>query len=62
MSVDTHLKGKNLRPYKRITVEDVRFLVAPSLMSWASSAHVIAKSRGLWRALKVEVNHQHQPT
>lgn len=62
MSVDTHLTGKNIRPYKRVLIDDVRFLVAPSLMSWASSAHVVTKNRVLWRALRVEVNHKHQPS
>lgn len=62
MSVDTHLKGKNLKPYRRVIVDDVKFLVAPSLLSWATGAHVTVKNRGLWKALKVEANHKHKPT
>ncbi len=62
MSVDTHLQGKNTKTYKRVFVDDVRVLVAPSLMEWASSAHLSTKSRGLWRGFKIEVNHKHRPT
>lgn len=62
MSVDTHLKGKNLKPYKRVYVDDVEFLVAPTLERWASSAHVSLKNRVLWQAFHIEPNHEHQPT
>lgn len=62
MSVDTHLKGKNLKPYKRVFVDDVKFLVAPSLEQWASSAHVRLKKRLIWQSFKIEPNHKHQPT
>lgn len=62
MSVDTHLKGKNLEPYRRVFVDDVKFLVAPSLERWATSAHVSVKNRVLWQAFKIEPNHKHLPT
>ncbi len=62
MSVDTHLEGKNLKPYKRVFIDDVKFLIAPSLERWASSAHVSLKNRILWQAFKIESNHKHQPT
>lgn len=62
MSVDAHLQGKNLSPYKRVFADDVEFLVAPSLEQWATSAHVTLKNRVLWQALHIEPNHKHQPT
>lgn len=61
MSVDTHLQGKNLKPYRRVYVDDVEFLVAPSLERWATSAHVSLKGM-LWPGFKIEPNHKHLPT
>ncbi len=37
MSVDTHLKGKNLAPYRVIRQDDVKVHVAPNLISYAQS-------------------------
>jgi hypothetical protein len=62
VSVDTHLQGKNTTKYKRVFVDDVKVLVAPSLIQWATSAHLSTRSRGLWRGFKIDVNHKHQPT
>ena len=62
MSVDTHLVGKNTKPYRRVVVDDIEFLVAPTLERWASSAHVSTKNRVLWQAFRVEPNHKHLPT
>lgn len=62
MSVDTHLVGKNLAPYRRVYVDDIEFLVAPSLERWATSAHVSTKNRVLWQTFRIDPNHKHLPT
>ena len=40
MSVDTHLKGKNLAPYRVIRTDDVKVHVAPNLISFAQSVQL----------------------
>lgn len=62
MSVDTYLKRKNLRPYSVLAHEDVKILVAPSLLRWAKSVHLDAKQFVFWKSFDVEVEHRHGPT
>lgn len=54
MSVDTNTKGKNLAPYRRQTVDDMKVLVAPDLVKFAAEVRVIAKPGILGAKLKVE--------
>jgi hypothetical protein len=65
VSVDTYLKRKNLRPYRRLPVDDVEVLVAPILVQQAKRI-IVSRRRGLWGgAFEVEVEprgtHFHSP-
>ena len=43
MSVDTHLKGKNLAPYKIMREAGVKIHVAPNLLGYASAVQLDVK-------------------
>ncbi len=61
MSVDTHLKGKNLQPYRVVRQDGLKIHVAPSLMSFAS--HVQLDTRGgLRKKIDVDIHHEHGPS
>ena len=62
MSVDTYLKGKNLSPYRVVEHDDVKILVAPSLLRWAKSVHLDAKQFVVWKSFEVHTEHRHGPT
>ncbi|OGO52777.1 MAG: hypothetical protein A2148_05170 [Chloroflexi bacterium RBG_16_68_14] len=59
MSVDTYLKRKNLQPYSLLTHEDVKILVAPSLLRWAKSVHLDVKQFLFWKSFEVAAEHRH---
>lgn len=59
MSVDTYLKRKNLAPYRAVEYQDVKILVAPSLVNWAEAVHVGAKQFFIWKSFDVEAEHRH---
>ncbi|MGY9072629.1 MAG: hypothetical protein ACKVHU_06760 [Acidimicrobiales bacterium] len=61
MSVDTHLKGKNLDPYHRVHRDDVTLLLNPKLVTYASNVHVDAGRKLVRKKLQVGVEHQHGP-
>ena len=61
MSVDTHLKGKNLAPYRRLRRDDVELLLNPKLTTWASKVHVDAGRKLVRQHLLVDLEHQHGP-
>ena len=61
MSVDTHLKGKNLSPYRKVRHGDVELLLNPRLVQWASSMKVDAGRKALRTRLLVDLEHQHGP-
>ena len=61
MSVDTHLKGKNLTPYHTIQHQDISLLLNPRLLQWAASVHVDAGRTLLRRRLLVDLEHLHGP-
>lgn len=61
MSVDTHLKGKNLQPYSVVRQDGLKIHVAPSLMSFAS--HVQLDTKGAVRKkIDVDIEHEHGPS
>lgn len=62
MSVDTNTKGKNLDPYRRVTQDDVEFLVPRNLLNWAANITVDAKSSLLGTRFVVQAGHAHGPT
>lgn len=63
MSVDTHLKGKNIKNRYRTYSEDgAQVLVAHSLMGWAYGVQLETK-RGLFgKRIRAKVDHKHRPT
>ena len=62
MSVDTYLKGKNLTRYRAVDHEDVKVLVAPSLLQWAANVYLDAKQFLVWKSFSIAVEHRHGPT
>ncbi len=61
MSVDTHLKGKNLSPYRTLRHDGVSLLLNPRLCEWASSMRIDAGRRALRTTLLVDLEHRHGP-
>ena len=47
MSVDTNVKGKNLAPYRRMTLkdQDLKILVTPRLSGLASQMRITTKGK-----------------
>ena len=60
MSVDTHLKGKNLSPYRVIRKDDVKIHVAPNLISYAQSVQ-LDLAGAVRKKLQIDINHEHGP-
>ncbi len=46
MAVDTYLKGKNTKSYRKVRHDDVEVLVAPTIVRLADEVHLVAR-RGL---------------
>ena len=61
MSVDTHLKGKDLSPYRRLSHDDLTILVSPKLISYANGVQLYQKGFGPFRKIAVAVDHEHGP-
>jgi len=61
VSVDTHLKGKNLEPYRAVRQDDVTLLLNPRLVAWAATVNVDAERKILRKKLAVHLEHQHGP-
>ena len=56
MSVDTNVKGKNLRPYRRMTTDaDLKVLVTPKLVGLASLMRITTRG-GFRKKLSVELS------
>ncbi len=62
MSVDTYLKGKNIKPYATVEFEGLRVLVSPRLAAWAESVEVGLNRFLFWKSFDVIVEHRHVPT
>ncbi len=62
MSDDTYLKRKNLSPYSVVQHEDVKILVAPTLLRWAKSVRLDTKQFLIWKSFEVAAEHRHGPT
>ena len=60
MSVDTHLKGKNLAPYKIMREAGVKIHVAPNLMGYASSVQLDVKG-SIRKKIVIDIHHEHGP-
>ena len=59
MSVDTHLKGKNTSPYRRVHQDDITILVAKPLLQHASKVELVARRRLFGHKLVAVAHHQH---
>jgi len=60
VSVDTHLKGKNLAPYRVIRQGDMKIHVAPNLISYAQSVQLDVAG-AVRKKLNIDINHEHGP-
>ena len=60
MSVDTHLKGKNLAPYRVVRAEGLKIHVAPSLMGFASSVELAVRGT-IRKKIAIDIHHEHGP-
>lgn len=60
MSVDTHLKGKNLAPYRVVRTEGVKVHVMPNLMGFASTVQLGVKGT-LRKRIDIDIQHEHGP-
>ena len=60
MSVDTHLKGKNLQPYRVVRQEDLKIHVAPNLIGFASKVQLDVKG-AVRKRIDVDIHHEHGP-
>ena len=60
MSVDMHLKGKNLAPYRVVRHDDLKIHVAPNLAGFASGIQLDARG-SLRKKIEVDIDHQHGP-
>ena len=61
MSVDTHLKGKNIAPYRRVRRGDVTLFLHPELVRFAGAANLYVGRRFIRSRLMVDLEHQHTP-
>ena len=60
MSVDTHLKGKNLAPYRVIRTEGVKVHVMPNLMGYAKTVQLGVRG-ALRKKIAIDIHHEHGP-
>lgn len=60
MSVDTHLKGKNLAPYRVVRTDGVKVHVAPSLMGYASRVQLDVRG-AVRKKIDIDIHHEHGP-
>ena len=54
MSVDTHLRGKNLAPYKTMRFDGVKVLLSPNLLSFARTVRLTRKGK-LRKRVRAEI-------
>ena len=62
MSVDTHLKGKNLEPYSRVVADDVEILLSPRLTGWARQVLIDCRRFLGRQRFEILAEHRHAPT
>ena len=60
MSVDTHLKGKNLQPYRVVRTGGLKIHVAPNLLGFASSVQLDVRG-SVRKRIDIDVHHEHGP-
>lgn len=61
MSVDTHLKGKNLAPYRVVRTDGLKIHVAPNLMGFASRVQLDVKG-SVRKKIDIDIAHEHGPS
>ena len=62
MSVDTHLEGKNLAPYRKINQDDVEIMLSRKLDNYANAVRFGVKGFGPFKRLDVAIEHEHSPS
>ena len=61
MSVDTHLKGKNLAPYRVMRQDGLKIHVAPNIVGFASHIQLGVKG-AVRKKIDIDIHHEHGPT
>ena len=65
MSVDTYLKGKNTSRYSTVWQDELKLLIAPTLLAQAKALKLDVSDFIFWRSLRVEAeplhDHFHSP-
>ena len=59
MSVDTYLKGKNLRSYRRIEKGDAEIYLSPTINQWARQVSLRVQNLVVRKRIKADVEHNH---
>jgi len=63
VSVDTHLKGKQITDrYRTYSAHGAQILVAHSLLGWADAVQLEARRGVFGKRVKARVEHRHRPT
>jgi len=58
VSVDTHLKGKNLAPYKTVRRDGIKVLLSPNLLSFARTVRLDVRG-ALRKKVRAEIRRDH---
>ena len=65
MSVDTYLRGKNMKKYKMAVHEGIQVMISPDLIQQASTVHLGLKRFLFWKQYTVDAvpirGHFHGP-
>ena len=63
MSVDTYLKGKNTKSYRRHKEDDVTVLIAPALIQYAEKVELVTRKNLLFGVKLIAIaHHEHKAT
>ncbi len=60
MSVDTHLKGKNLAPYRVVRTDGLKIHVSPKLVGYASTVQLDVRGT-VRKKIDIDIHHEHGP-
>ena len=60
MSVDTYLKGKNLKVYRKVLQDDLTILVAPKLQSYVQMLEISTQKKLFGQKIVVLAHHEHR--
>jgi len=60
VSVDTYLKGKNTKKYRRIHEDDdIKVIIAPTLVNYAHKIELLTRKKLIGTKLVAVAHHEH---